>query len=90
MLPIINHPDYVAQIGDDHKFPIKKFGELFKLLKEDEIIKENNLHIPGPVSDADLARVHTLDYINKIKNLGRKSSKLYIICEKTLNLSKNF
>ena len=51
MVPIINHPDYVAQIGDDHKFPIKKFGELFKLLKEDEIIKENNLHIPGPVSD---------------------------------------
>ena len=40
MLPIINHPDYVAQIGDDHKFPIKKFGELFKLLKEDEIIKD--------------------------------------------------
>ena len=70
MLPIINHPDYVAQIGDDHKFPIKKFGELFKLLKEDEIIKENNLHIPGPVSDTDLARVHTLDYINKIKNLS--------------------
>ena len=47
MLPIINHPDYVAQIGDDHKFPIKKFGELFKLLKEDEIIKENNLQKIG-------------------------------------------
>ena len=32
MLPIVNHPDYVAQIGDDHRFPIKKFGELIKLL----------------------------------------------------------
>ncbi len=70
MLPIINHPDYVAQIGDDHKFPIKKFGELFKLLKKDEIIKDNNLYIPNPVADADLVRVHTLDYINKIKNLS--------------------
>ena len=34
MLPIINHPDYVAQIGDDHRFPIQKFGELIKLLKK--------------------------------------------------------
>lgn len=34
MLPIINHPDYVAQIGDDHRFPIKKFGELIKLLRK--------------------------------------------------------
>ena len=25
-LPVINHPDYVAKINDDNKFPIKKFG----------------------------------------------------------------
>ena len=37
-VPIINHPDYVAQIGDDHRFPIKKFGELIKLLKKDGIL----------------------------------------------------
>lgn len=69
MLPIINHPDYVAQIGDDHKFPIKKFGELFKLLKNDRIIGEKNLHIPGPASLEDLSRVHTHEYIEKISNL---------------------
>ncbi len=50
MLPIINHPDYVAQIGDDHRFPIKKFGELFELLKKDQILNESNLYIPEPVS----------------------------------------
>jgi hypothetical protein len=27
-LPVVNHKDYVAKIGDDHKFPINKFGEL--------------------------------------------------------------
>ena len=31
-LPIVNHPDYVAKINDDNKFPIKKFGELAKYL----------------------------------------------------------
>ena len=69
MLPIVNHPDYVAQIGDDHKFPIKKFGELFKLLKNDRIVGEKNLHIPSPASLEDLARVHTHEYIEKISNL---------------------
>ena len=69
MLPIVNHPDYVAQIGDDHKFPIKKFGELFKLLKNDRIVSEKNLHIPSPASLKDLARVHTHEYIEKISNL---------------------
>ena len=29
-LPVINHKDYFAKIGDDHKFPINKFGELVK------------------------------------------------------------
>ena len=69
MLPIINHPDYVAQIGDDHKFPIKKFGELFKLLQSDRIVSKKNLHIPSPASLEDLARVHTHEYIEKISNL---------------------
>ena len=27
-LSVVNHKDYFAKIGDDHKFPIKKFGEL--------------------------------------------------------------
>ena len=27
-LPVVNHKDYFAKIGDDHKFPIEKFGEL--------------------------------------------------------------
>ena len=29
-LPVVNHEDYFAKIGDDHKFPINKFGELAK------------------------------------------------------------
>ena len=37
-LPLVNHPDYVAKINDDNKFPIKKFGALAKhLLNESEV-----------------------------------------------------
>ncbi len=44
-LPVVNHPDYVAKINDDNKFPIKKFGALADHLIENKVIKEfGNLH----------------------------------------------
>ena len=36
-LPIVNHQDYEAKLNDDNKFPIKKFGELAKLLIKNTI-----------------------------------------------------
>ena len=36
-LPVVNHPDYVAKINDDNKFPIKKFGALAKYLLNFEL-----------------------------------------------------
>ena len=31
-LPVVNHEDYFAKIGDDHKFPINKFSKLANYL----------------------------------------------------------
>jgi len=70
MLPIVNHPDYVAQIGDDHRFPIKKFGELIKLLKKKNIATSSNTFEPSEVSTSTLLGVHSEEYINKINNLS--------------------
>ena len=38
-LPVVNHPDYVAKINDDNKFPIKKFGALANHLIENKVVK---------------------------------------------------
>ena len=65
-LPVVNHKDYEAQLNDDNKFPIKKFGELAKALIKNKIVK--NFYIPEPCSVETLKQVHTEDYINKIKN----------------------
>ncbi len=65
-LPVINHKDYFAKIGDDHKFPINKFGELAKYLKNQKIVKE--FHKPYPCSDETLKRAHSERYIKDIKN----------------------
>ena len=39
-LPVVNHPDYVAKINDDNKFPIKKFGALADYLLNDNIVEK--------------------------------------------------
>ena len=65
-LPIVNHKDYFAKIGDDHKFPIKKFGELANYLLKNNIVK--NFHKPYPCSDKTLKRAHSENYIKHIKN----------------------
>ena len=65
-LPVVNHQDYEAQLNDDNKFPIKKFGELAKALIKNKIVK--NFYIPEPCSVETLKEAHTEDYINKIKN----------------------
>ena len=38
-LPVVNHEDYFAKIGDDHKFPINKFGELANYLIKKILLK---------------------------------------------------
>ena len=65
-LPVINHPDYVAKINDDNKFPIKKFGALAKHLKDFKIV--NNFHIPKECSIQTMSSSHSVEYINHIKN----------------------
>ena len=65
-LPVVNHKDYEAQLNDDNKFPIKKFGELARVLIKNKIVK--NFYIPEPCSVETLKEAHTEDYINKIKN----------------------
>ena len=65
-LPIVNHKDYVAKIDDDHKFPIKKFGELAKYLIEEKIVTK--FYEPAPCSIETLKEAHSEKYILDIKN----------------------
>ena len=65
-LPIVNHKDYFAKIGDDHRFPINKFGALADYLLNEKVV--NKFHIPYSCSDETLKRAHSTKYINQIKN----------------------
>ena len=65
-LPVVNHEDYFAKIGDDHKFPIKKFGELANYLIKNKIVKK--FHKPYACSFETLSYAHSKNYISDIKN----------------------
>ena len=65
-LPVVNHKDYVAKIGDDHKFPINKFGELAKYLIDQKVVKA--FLNPVACSFETLNKAHSENYINNIKN----------------------
>ena len=65
-LPVVNHKDYFAKIGDDHKFPINKFGDLADYLIEKQIVKK--FYEPYPCSDETLLRAHSEKYIRDIRN----------------------
>ena len=65
-LPVVNHPDYVAKINDDNKFPIKKFGALADHLLETGVVKK--FFIPKECSVETMKTSHSIDYINQIKN----------------------
>jgi acetoin utilization deacetylase AcuC-like enzyme len=65
-LSVVNHEDYFAKIGDDHKFPINKFGELAKYLIDKKIVKK--FHQPYACSEETLKRAHSEKYIKDVKN----------------------
>ena len=65
-LPVVNHIDYFAKIGDDHRFPINKFGELANYLLKEKIVSK--FYKPYPCSEETLKRAHSENYIKQIKN----------------------
>ena len=65
-LPVVNHKDYFAKIGDDHKFPINKFGDLAEFLIKKKIVKK--FHKPYQCSEETLKKAHSEKYIRAIKN----------------------
>ena len=65
-LPVVNHEDYFAKIGDDHKFPIKKFGALANFLIKKKIVEK--FHKPYACSEETLKRAHSESYIKHVKD----------------------
>jgi acetoin utilization deacetylase AcuC-like enzyme len=68
MLPfkLVYHPRYDLNLGA-HVFPSQKFRLLYELLLREKIAAQEDIVEPDRASDEDLLRVHTREWITKLK-----------------------
>ncbi len=60
-------PDYYAEIGEDHVFPIKKFELARNILLEEGTLAPEEIREPSPAAEEDLLLVHTEDYVRRLR-----------------------
>lgn len=65
---------FVLPLPDGHRFPMSKYSKLRQRVIETATLSPDCLRVPDGATDEDLLRVHTPDYLNKIK-FGTLSSK---------------
>ncbi len=68
MLPfkLVYHKGYDLNLGE-HVFPSQKFRLIAELLLRDGIAAKDDFLTPNPASDEDILRVHTADWVRKLK-----------------------
>src|SRR5713101_6300177 len=68
MLPfkLVYHKGYDLNLGE-HVFPSQKFRLIAELLLRDGIAAKDDFLMPNPASDEDILRVHTADWVRKLK-----------------------
>ena len=69
MLPfkLVYHPRYDLNLGA-HVFPSQKFRLITEMLLREGLATEGDFLAPVPASDEDLLRVHTAEWVGKLKS----------------------
>ncbi len=77
MLPfkLIYHERYDLNLGP-HVFPSQKFRFIYEMLRREEIASEQDFLRPNPASDEDILRVHTADWVRKLKTGTLSASEI--------------
>lgn len=74
MLPLIHHPDYDARsVGDDHRFPMRKYSLVAEMLSARGYTFERPDHAPQKW----LERAHSAEYVHQVltSSLDRKAAR---------------
>lgn len=66
LFKLVYHPRYDLNLGP-HVFPSQKFRLIYEALLREDIASADDFLTPGRAGDVDLLRVHTLEWINKLK-----------------------
>ncbi len=63
-VPLVHHPDYVAELPADHSFPMSKYRLLLEALAELGAVIEG--HTPEPMPREWIAAVHASPYVDAV------------------------
>ncbi len=66
-MKVFYSPNYYANIGDGHVFPIRKFELVRDRLLQEGTLEPEDLVEPEPASIADVLQVHTEDYVTRLR-----------------------
>ncbi|MGB8457469.1 MAG: histone deacetylase [Candidatus Acidiferrum sp.] len=77
MLPfkLVYHKGYDLNLGE-HVFPSQKFHLIAETLVREGIAGDEDFLTPDPASDEDILRVHTADWVHKLKNGTLSASEI--------------
>ena len=73
-MKVFYSPNYYADIGAGHVFPIRKFELVRDRLLQEGTLKREELVEPAPASIADVLEVHTAEYVTRLCE-GRLSTQ---------------
>jgi acetoin utilization deacetylase AcuC-like enzyme len=80
MLPfkLVYHERYDLHLGP-HVFPSQKFRLIYELLLREGLATPRDFLRPDPASDEDILRVHTSDWVRKLKNGTLTASEVMLL-----------
>lgn len=80
MLPfkLVYHDRYDLNLGP-HVFPSQKFRLIYEMLLREKLAREEDFLRPNSASDEDILRVHTRDWVHKLKTGTLTASEVMLL-----------
>jgi acetoin utilization deacetylase AcuC-like enzyme len=75
---LVYHDRYDLNLGP-HVFPSQKFRLIYEMLLREGLAREEDFLRPNPASDEDILRVHTRDWVHRLKTGTLTASEVMLL-----------
>lgn len=74
-MKVSHHPDYYLPLPEGHPFPMVKYTLVYDRLRTAGLLPAENIMLPDEAQRADLARVHTREYLDRLFGAGLSAAE---------------
>ncbi|MFZ9479358.1 MAG: histone deacetylase [Steroidobacteraceae bacterium] len=75
-MKVSHHPDYFLPLPDGHPFPMVKYTLVYDRLRAAGLLPAESMMIPEEIARADLERVHTKAYLDRLFGPGLSAAEV--------------